>query len=127
MSAGKWELHSLIEVSNKIQIIKGNFSTLVITREKAFQEYTGQRKKAEDLTSCLDEMPSPTPGMSRIKAYYGQGASLLMQSADKLLEGLELPSSSGDEEALLMRREALKQLNEASRRLKILLEPRKNN
>ena len=72
-------------------------------------------------------MPSPTPGMNRIKAYYGQGAGLLMQSADKLLEGLELPSTTGDEEALLLRREAIKQLSEASRRLKQLLDAKKIN
>ncbi|MEP6755553.1 MAG: tetratricopeptide repeat protein [Chthonomonadales bacterium] len=116
---------TLTEISNRIQIVRGNFTTTNINREKAYQEYTAIRKRAEDIAGCLDEMPVPTPGMNRIKSYYGQSASLMMQSADKLLEGLESQKSVVDEEALLLRREAVKQLNDAGRRLKALLDARK--
>ncbi len=112
---------NLMDVLNKVINVRAAFTTGNSTREVTFKELTGLRKRSDELAVSLDELPNPTVGMGRIKALYSQGAALLTQSTEKLLDGVEVASTSGDEEALLMRREASKQLAEASKRLKTLL------
>ena len=64
----------------------------------------------------------PDVGFSRPQALYGQAASLAVQSADKLLEFLETQSTGAAEECNLLRLEATKQIGEASKRMKAILE-----
>jgi tetratricopeptide (TPR) repeat protein len=109
---------TLSDVLGKLAGGKAAFRNGTRSRELTYKDFTAQRKRAEEISTFLDELPQG--GFGRVKALYAQSAGLVVEAADKLLEYLEGQSSTIEDEANLLRLEANKQIAEASKKLKAL-------
>jgi Flp pilus assembly protein TadD len=109
---------SLMDVLGKLASGKASFRNGTRSRELTYKDFTAQRKRAEEISAFLDELPQG--GFGRVKALYAQSAGLVVEASDKLLEYLEGQSSTIEDEANLLRLEANKQIGEAAKKLKLL-------
>jgi tetratricopeptide (TPR) repeat protein len=107
----------------KMQIARKAFNEGTRNREQTFKDLSDTKQRAEELASFLDSLPDTT--FSRIQALYAQGAALVVQSFESALQALETVNTGKEEEANLLRIEAVKQIADASRRLKALTAPKK--
>jgi len=114
---------TLSEIISRLQASRKAFISGTKNREETHKEVSAQRKRAEDLAAFLDAIPDV--GFNRVQALFTQAANLVSQTAEKTLDYLETQNTSQDEEASLLRIEAVKQLGDASKTLKLQLAAKK--
>jgi len=90
------------------------------TREQCHGDATAERKRVEEAVGFLEQMPA-MPAFLRIRDLYAQAGALAGQAVEAMLLFVETQETARDEEATLMRVEAVKQMADAGRRLKALL------
>ena len=113
---------ALSEVLTRVQTNRQAVTDGKVSREIGFSNGTAQRKRAEEIAAFLDAMPS-IPSLDKIQSLYGQAAGFVIQSAEATLLFLETQDSKRDQEAALLRLEAVRALSDASKRLKAASTP----
>jgi hypothetical protein len=109
----------LTDTLEKIRLTRKAVRDGARTREEGFREISLQKKRAEEIDGFLEKLPAP-PHFLRVQALYSQAANLTLQAVEGALELLESTGMREEDQAILLRVEAGKQIAEAAKRLKAL-------
>lgn len=105
------------DVAGRLGVVRKEFVAGSRTREDAHTAALECRDRSKAMAALVSDHPAPQ-GYAAVQALYTQAAALLAQSSGGFASFLESRNDEEDREATLLRQEALRQLDDAAKRLK---------
>lgn len=104
------------DIVGRLVVTRKDFLAGTRTREEAHKATEACRSSAAGIASCFSDIPPPQR-LAGAQNLFVQAASLLAQSASAYISHLETQSENDDKEATLLRQEAIRQFDDAAKKL----------